>query len=282
MAGRNIVVQDLEISNLEEYMKACSKMFSQQNKEVLWFRGQDHTWDLKPGIYRDVKTEKQLKSRVSEEQVMINDFYVQAPLKLGRSPRDGWEWLAIMQHRRLPTRLLDWSESVLQALFFALHKWDTAQKRQPVVYVLDPSELNQRVIDSESIVITDNERLANWLPNTLRFFHPSLNLMSNDKGVIGGGNKPLAIYVQHVDSRIGSQKGAFTLHGTDFEALEKNYTEIIGRIYIDATGGNIQRAKRRSQLLYELDFCGVNEHTTYGDLDSLSEYLSRIHLTRNK
>ena len=55
--------------------------------------------------------------------------------------KDGASWLFLMQHYGLPTRLLDWTDSPLIALYFAI-KDKTTDDEDGVIYGLMPTELN--------------------------------------------------------------------------------------------------------------------------------------------
>src|SRR5206468_3187827 len=81
----------------------------------IWWRGQaDREWELVPSVHRPEFR--------NHEDCLTQDFIRRARTRFGDCPPEGaWpDWLILMQHHGLPTRLLDWSESPLVAIYFAV------------------------------------------------------------------------------------------------------------------------------------------------------------------
>lgn len=130
---------------------------------VLWFRGQRvYTWDLEPSIFRKINNHKEdLKN---EENARKEHFIAKNNQFFTQKPEVSSEWLEVMQHHEVKTRLLDWSESAIHSLIFTLecffdpndHLDQDRMNAMPCMWVLEPQKWNEYVIQK---VIWDNQAL---------------------------------------------------------------------------------------------------------------------------
>ena len=175
------------------------------DNRIEWYRGHsDVTYRLLPSLARPPRS-------VEAEETLMKRFKQNAYPFLDGSPFDDWEWLFLMQHHGAPTRLLDWSDSPLTGLWFAVG--DSGQESEDgdgCLWALRPIDLNveARLVPSYHLDIPlfgQDQELDNYLPDRLSTMQ---------------ANTPAAGIASRQFRRVVAQMGSFTITHRDQIALE--------------------------------------------------------------
>lgn len=237
------------ISSIGELIEILKTDYSSY-AEDLWYRGQSNfDWKLSPGLIR--------LTEAPSEGTLLTRFKQSAGMLINVSPKDDFDWLFLMQHYGVPTRLLDWTESPLAALYFAVSEEDA--DIDAALWALKPTELNKIAN------ISTNER--NFIPSfddvELQNYSV-LTLSSNPRNKLA----PIATIATRNSPRIQAQLGVFTIHHLDNRAIEDFCTkdEIIKyRIPSDS----------KKQLRKELGLLSISKFTLFPELASIGEILKK-------
>ncbi len=164
------------------------------------------------------------------------------------SDNDPARWLFLMQHYGLPTRLLDWSESALAALFFALVDKPDVDGR---LFMLAPMAFNKQQV---------GERVL--LPPTIS---PVVDIMFASFKASEQPPKIVATVPYMSNERLARQRGGFTIHGIPDDLCSMASKDILRSIVIPA--------KFKRGLLDTLAHLGITRTSLFNDLDALSTEL---------
>lgn len=155
------------VDSLAEYYDAISYI-AEQDKQVvgqpLWFRGHPYAnYFLSPSIMRKNDSNdtanclKTYNLSNLREDYRLQNYKARVYHLTQSKPTSKLEWQALYQHNFGKTRLLDWSESARTALSFALEAFIDPRELDhlkmlrrtitPVVWVLNPRRLNQKVYE---------------------------------------------------------------------------------------------------------------------------------------
>lgn len=236
------------ISTAPQLFDAAMRLVTEWGHDTWWRGHGDANWQLHPALYRTPRTE-------GYEINVVHRFKRAARVRHHECPApDDWAaWLFLMQHYRLPTRLLDWTESPLVALYFAV--WDRPGK-DGALWALNPFPLNESQSGEAAILNPmDPKAQAVILPAFGEIKKPSTACV--------------AIYPEEIDHRLAAQLSAFTAHGdsTPLETLPAT-SQYLTKFTIPAD------AKR--SLAEALDALGVRRANLFPDLENLAAQLGGL------
>ena len=244
--------KDVTIKSVAELLRAL-KSQNQANR-FIWFRGHARSdWTLVPSLARNPKNLK-------AEAALLKRFMQNAVPHLDRPLIEEWEWMFLMQHHRAPTRLLDWTESPLASLYFAVNE-EKHLRSEAAVWCLDPVALNKeaRVTGFKFA----NEIPAFGIDDVLNSYLPS--------GVDDSTTfmLPVAIVGPRNTARMAAQQGVFTVNHQDHKPIETiGETKHVWRWIVPAS------AKMR--LREELRLLGFTAIALFPDLDRVADLAKEL------
>jgi hypothetical protein len=203
------------------------------------FRGQVGDFPLMPKICR-LKAKEDL---LQTEQQILNEFKRSNPLLIQpHGAMDDWDYLTLGQHFGLPTRLLDWSNNALAALWFAVSYNPESHKQEQsagIVWML--------MVEEDDCVRNMNNIHPFEVPET-KVFRPRL-----------------------IKQRINNQSGAFSIHSSN-DILEKRLLNDNSRYHPNLLKMQIPPDKIPG-LREDLNTLGVNAFSIFPELEGLCTYL---------
>jgi hypothetical protein len=230
------------IFSFEEYLesiKDANEILQKASVDQIIYRGQNIDRDLFPKLGRP---EFNVPNRNLFEKKILDEFERMSVPHIGNFIKNKWDLLTLAQHHSLPTRLLDWTENPLVALWFAFNP----------------------IFNSVS------------LPNIWCFGFRNEDILSHNDIEPFEQKSTKVFKPKHVTNRLVSQHGWFTSHfyasstKNNYSALNRvpKYDSRLLVIYFEKSS-----EKARRDILKKLDIYGVNSYSIFPDLDGLCKYL---------
>lgn len=206
-------------------------------------------------LYRGQSLDKTLLPKIARydvadvgktEREMLEDFQRRSLHLIDSKPGNSWDWLALAQHHGMATRLLDWTENPLIALWFSMAtKVEVKREDYSVVWGFN--------VPDEDIVAS-TEEMDPFQEGTTKVFKPN-----------------------HITKRISAQFGWFTIHKyveRKWIAFEKN-KEYADRLFkIKVSSEAFSECKKR------LHNFGINSASMYPDIDGLAKHVEWLYLEK--
>lgn len=237
-------------------------------------------YDLIPGVFRwhQVNASMYASDFSQAEHYMLYDFISEACRYIKEVPvEDVGSWLEIAQHYAVPTRLLDFTENPLVALYFAC---SGSADCNGSVWVLNEPVYNQRFFNISSIVnpLQSYNAFVKILNDEV--VHQDYQLHTDPKLYY---QTPWIYKPYYRQERMNTQESVFMLWAADRRKL----TDMIpAECYmdIDESVSNAQSGilcpiiiprESKKLLLDQLDSCGVNEKFIYPGIDGIGRYIRK-------
>jgi hypothetical protein len=176
-----------------------------------------------------------------------------------------WDWLALGQHRGLPTRLLDWTYSPLVALHFATEN-PAEFHEDGIVWCVNFVEANKR-LPLRLKRILEKERSDTFTVEMLSEFSSLHDFDALSR-------EPFVVFLEPpaVDQRILNQLALFSLMSSPSARLDtwlEQHPDLCRRVIVPSA--------LKWEIRDKLDQSNINERVLFPGLDGLSRWLARYY-----
>jgi hypothetical protein len=251
------------INNVKDLIAAINDDLARWDDKIKpWFRGE--SGDQSPLCPKIAEYDE------NEENYLLQSFRRKAEGLANVPPRQGHTdlWLFLAQHYGVPTRLLDWTEGLLHALYFAINQ----AKSKPKIYMLNTHKLNELAgMSLDQLNYPLSWVMGGSLYIALAWQHRKLRECQNNykKERNIKIDIPIAFPATYQDHRMFAQRSCFTIHGKSLKPLqdilseeELKLSEYLIEYEIDID--------EKSSLLKELSILGISASTVFPDLEHLA------------
>jgi hypothetical protein len=251
-------LSEIRIRNLSDMEQIVQASLGRFGGTYPYWRGHANAdWALVPEVFR-LTTDGKLYNEVS----LIRSFVARAESRHSRCPPpdDKIGWMLLARHYGLPTRMLDWSESPLIALYFATQGPDD---QDGCVWALLPGQVNANSIGDNRLVALGESILDSLLELT---FHPGMSAQ-DEKEKLAAQWKEKVVFTgsREIDLRMLVQHAAFSIHGDRTNLVD--ITPFKLKFIVPWTA--------KANLREVLRSFGITKRNLFPDLGALAEDLKR-------
>ncbi len=266
-----------------------------------WFRGQaNSSWLLVPTAFRRYDNDKGQLLYGEHETGLVRNFKLHLAYS-NEGMQDTFDWLCLMQHHGCPTRILDWSENILTALYFAVQEDLENDDLPGALFALNSLKLNYHTSPdaNNGCTILRAGDLPVWIRAEIAEFasRDALVCRLNDErpsgvtkvraSIKGDAHKftkylsrPVAVHPRYIHPRLLRQQSAFVLHGGSYACTDESLSRPILLEELNETVTHFQflekfeiAAEKKATIRKDLQALGIHVASLFPELEYQAKFI---------